>query len=175
MHRSLLLLGLLLIAPAGFAQAPSSDSQTLQALLSELRQLRKELEAHSTALQRTQLLFFRLQAQQALVERASQRVEDARNRLAEIQNDRKRAEVVAKTAQERLDHPDPADDRKALENELAFYKQHLEELPGEEQQRQARLSEAEEQLRAEQAKLDELNAQLDALDKASQKAASKPD
>lgn len=175
MHRSLLLLGLLLIAPASFAQTPSSDSQTLQALLSELRQLRKELEAHSAALQRTQLLFFRLQAQQALVERASQRAEEARNKLAETQNERKRAEVVVKTAQDRLEHPDPGDDRKGLENEVAFYKQRVEDLPGEEQQRQAKLSEAEEQLRAEQVKLDDLDAQLDALDKASQKAASKPD
>jgi len=175
MHRYWLLVGFLLVVPAAFAQTPSADSQTLQALLSEVRQLRQQLQSSNAASQRTQILFFRIQTQQGLVERASQRAEEARNKLAEIQNERKRAEGFAKSAQDRLEHPEPSDDRKGLENQAAFYKQRLEELPGEEQQRQAKLSDAEEQLRVEQAKLDELNAQLDQLDKALQKAASKPD
>jgi chromosome segregation ATPase len=175
MHRWSLLVGLLLAAPAAFAQTPPTDSQTLQALLSEVRQLRQQFQSYSAATQRTQILFFRIQTQQALVERASQRTEEARNKLAETQNERKRAEAFAKSAQDRLEHPDPGDDRKGLENQAAFYKQRLEDLPGEEQQRQAKLSDAEEQLRAEQAKLDDLNAQLDQLDKTLQKAPSKPD
>lgn len=175
MHRSLLIVGLLLVAPTTFAQELSTDSQTLQALLSEVRQLRQQLQTLSAASQRTQILFFRIQTQQALVERASQRAEDARNKFAEIQNERRKAEVNAKAAQESLEHPDPGVDRKALENEAAFYKQRLEELPGEEQQRQAKLSEAEEQLRVEQTKLDDLQARLDQLDKTLQKAEATPD
>lgn len=175
MRRAALFIGFLLMAPAAMAQALSTDSQSLQALLSEVRQLRQQLQTYGAASQRTQLLFFRLYRQQALVDRASERAEEARNSLAQIQNERKRAEVVAKSAQDHLEHPDPGDDRKALENEAAFYKQRLEELPGEEQQRQAKLSEAEEQLRAEQVKLDDLSAQLDELDKALKKAGSKLD
>ena len=175
MHLSSLVLALMLAAPAVFGQTASTDSSTLQALLSEVRQLRQQLQSYTAASQRTQILFFRIQTQQAQVARASQRAEDARNKVADIQNERKNSEANAKAAQESLEHPDPRVDRTSLENEAAFYKRRLEGLPGEEQQRQAKLSEAEEQLRAEQAKLDDLNAQLDELDKTLQKAGPKPD
>jgi chromosome segregation protein len=174
MRRSALLVGLLLVAPASFAQTSSTDSQTLQALLAEVRQLRQQLQTYSAAAQRTQILFFRIQSQQALVERASQRAEEARTKLADLQQQRKSDELSAKADQDQLEHLAPGVDRQAVANEAAFYKRRLEELPGEEQQRQAKLSEAEEQLRAEQAKLDDLNSQLDQLDKALQKAAAKP-
>lgn len=170
MHRSSLLLGFLLVIPVALGQTPSTDSQTLQALLSEVRQLRQQLQIYSATTQRTQILFFRIQEQRGAVERASQRAEDARNKLAGAQNERRNAEVAVKAARDRLEHPEPGDDRKGLESEAAFYKRRLEELPVDEQQKQAKLSEAEEQLRVEQVKLDDLNAQLDELDKALQKS-----
>jgi chromosome segregation ATPase len=175
MHRFSLALAFLFVAPTTFAQAPSTDSQTLQALLSEVRQLRQQLQIYGAAAQRTQILFFRIQEQRGAVERASQRAEDARNKLAETQNERRKTEVIAKAAQDRVEHPDPGADRKGLENEAAFYKHRLEELPVEEQQKQAKLSEADEQLRAEQIKLSDLDAQLDQLDNTLKKADSKPD
>src|SRR5216684_6457268 len=89
MHRScLLILGLLLIAAPVLGQSASTDSQTLQALLAEVRQLRHDLQTTTLAAQRAQILLYRLQGQEAIVARASQRLDDARARLAEVQSNR---------------------------------------------------------------------------------------
>jgi len=65
MHRScLLILGLLLIATPVLGQSASTDSQTLQALLSEVRQLRHDLQTTTLAAQRAQILLYRLQGQE---------------------------------------------------------------------------------------------------------------
>src|SRR5947199_9906508 len=84
----LLILGLLLIATPVLGQSASTDSQTLQALLSEVRQLRHDLQTTTLAAQRAQILLYRLQGQEAIVARASQRLDDARAKLAEIQSNR---------------------------------------------------------------------------------------
>lgn len=173
MHRTLLLLGALWLAPATLAQTASADS-TLQGLLNEVRLLRQQLEAHNAAGQRTQILFFRIQTQQAAVARASQRVDDARGRLADTQEARRKMEGEAKAAQDTLEHSDNPAERKNLENMLSYLKRHSEELNEEEQQRQAKVSEAEEQLRAERAKLDDLDARLDELERELQRSLVRP-
>lgn len=169
MSRASLLLGLLLVAPAAFGQTSPNDSQTLQALLSEVRQLRQQLQTLNAASQRTQILFFRIQTQQTLVERASQRAEDARAMLADTQSARKKSEAQAKDVQDSLERTDNAAQKREFEGMAAYYKGRIGELADQEQQRLTKQSEAEEQLRLEQAKLDELDAQLDELDKALQK------
>lgn len=168
------LLALLLVVPTAFGQSSTTDSQTLQALLSEVRQLRQELETYSATTQRTQILFFRLQSQQAIVARASQRADDARAKLVETQTTRKKAEVEAKGIQDQLERTDNALDRKSLEGMSRYYKRRFEELSEEEQQRQAKQIEVEEQLRLEQAKLNDLQARLDELDNVLQKSSPRP-
>ena len=56
-------------------------------------------------------------------------------------------------------------ERKEVENVLPRLKERLQSLENEEQQRQTREIEAEEQLRAERAKLGELQNQLDRLER----------
>jgi hypothetical protein len=171
MQRSSLLLGFLLVASPAFGQTPSTDSQTLQGLLAEVRQLRQELQIHSVAAQRTQILFFRLQSQQVAVARALQRVDDGRTKLAETQTTRKNVEAEAKRIHDALDHAENAVDRKSLEDMVPYYKRRSAEISEEEQQRQAKQIEVEEQLRVEEAKLNDLQTRLDELDKALQKSA----
>jgi hypothetical protein len=166
MRRSSLLLGLLLVASPAFGQAPSTDSQTLQALLAEVRQLRQELRTNGAAAQRTQILFFRIQTQEAAVARLSQRVDDARTRLTETQATRRNLEGEAKRALDSLEHTDNPVERKSLEDMVRYLKRRSLEASDEEQQRQAKQIEAEDQLRIEQAKLNDLQARLDELDKA---------
>src|SRR5438034_11662416 len=84
----LLILGLLLIATPVLGQSASTDSQTLQALLAEVRQLHHDLQTTTIAAQRSQILLYRLQGQEAIVARASQRLDDARARLTEVQSNR---------------------------------------------------------------------------------------
>src|SRR5437667_10944712 len=89
MHRSCLLIPVFLLIPAPiYGQSSSTDSQTLQALLAEVRQLRHDLQTTTIAAQRAQILLYRLQGQEAAVTRASQRVDDARARITEMQSNR---------------------------------------------------------------------------------------
>ncbi len=56
-------------------------------------------------------------------------------------------------------------DRKAVQSEISRLKAELENLAGEEQQRQTAEMEANEQLRIEQAKLGTLESRIDRLEK----------
>jgi hypothetical protein len=72
-------LGLLLIAAPVLGQSASTDSQTLQTLLTEVRQLRHDLQTTTLAAQRAQILLYRLQGQEVVVARASQRLTPAQD------------------------------------------------------------------------------------------------
>ena len=180
MHRScLLILGLLLIAAPVLGQSASTDSQTLQALLSEVRQLRHDLQTTTLAAQRAQILLYRLQGQEAIVARASQRLDDARARLTEIQAARVRLTSDIKQHEDFISHAENSPgERKQIEDLLPRLKTNLTSLESEEQQRQTRQMEAEDQLRQERAKLSGLQDQLDRLEKtlesSSQQAGANP-
>jgi chromosome segregation ATPase len=173
---SLLALGCLLFATTCFRQSAPSDSQTLQALLSEVRQLRQELRTTTIAAQRSQILIYRLQAQQASVARASQRLDEARERFARTQDERKHVTANVKQTEDSVNNTDnPATQRKALENRLSELKTRLESLESDEQRDQSQEIDAEQQLRAEETKLSDLRDQLDRLDKALENAGRRPD
>src|SRR6267143_3370806 len=180
MHRScLLILGLLLIAAPVLGQSASTDSQTLPALLTEVRQLRHDLQTTTLAAQRAQILLYRLQTQEAIVARAVQRLDDARARLTEIQAARVRLASDIKQHEEFISHADNSPgERKQIEDLLPRLKTNLTSLESEEQQRQTRQMEAEDQLRQERAKLSGLQDQLDRLEKtlesSSQQAGANP-
>ncbi|MBZ5551853.1 MAG: hypothetical protein LAO21_03965 [Acidobacteriia bacterium] len=159
-------LGLALFSLPAFSQTPTTDSQTLQALLAEVHQLRQDLQALTAATQRGQILLYRLQVQQAAVARASQRLEDARSRLADTQSSRKRQAAQVKKYEEMSGHTGNPAEQKQIEEWLPRAKVELEQATNEEQDRQSRAMEAEELLRTEQARLGELQEQLDRLDKA---------
>lgn len=53
-------------------QTTSSESQALQALLTEVRELRKDLQVSLAGMQSAQILLSRLQLQEVAVTRASQ-------------------------------------------------------------------------------------------------------
>jgi len=180
MHRScLLILGLLLIAAPVLGQSASTDSQTLQALLTEVRQLRHDLQTTTIAAQRAQILLYRLQGQEVGVARALQRLDDARARLTEIQAARVRLTSDIKQHEDFISHAENSPgERKQIEDLLPRLKTNLTSLESEEQQRQTRQMEAEDQLRQERAKLSGLQDQLDRLEKtlesSSQQAGANP-
>jgi len=168
---SLFVLGLLLFSTACFGQSTPNDSQTLQALLSEVRQLRQDLQTTTIAAQRAQILLYRLQGQEAAVARASQRLDEAREMLAGAQSERKQMASEIKQHEDFISNTEnPPTQRKAFENRLPEDKTRLESFENLEQQQQAREREAEQQLRAEEGKLSDLRDQLDRLDKALENA-----
>ena len=148
------------LAAATFGQATSSDSQTLRALLSEVRQLRQALQVSLGRIQSAQILLSRLQIQEVAVTRASQHLDDARSKLAEVQ-------VVMRSEAAEIKHFEDGapngENATQVEEALKRAKSDLEVSTNLEQQRQATESEAEEQLRTEQDKLNSLETQLDEL------------
>jgi chromosome segregation ATPase len=166
MRRWAFLLPMLVLIPAAASgQGPSKDSQTLQQLLAEVRQLRQDLQTTVVAVERAQILLYRVRSQQEAVTQASQRLDRARAELADTRSRQKQFAEQIKLANDALQAGtlSPAD-QKQEEEVLPHFKARLEALATEEQERQARESEADLRLRDEQAKLSDLQSQLDRLD-----------
>lgn len=162
-----LALSLLVVSPTALGQSTSTDSHTLQALLAEVRQLRHDLQTVTAAAQRAQILIYRVQAQETVVRRAQERVEETRSKFDHIQSEKGKHAAQLKRMEDVQSHPETAQSEgKPLEDALAQLRARLEMEESDEQETQARLTEAEDQLRVEQAKLDQLNDDLDRLDKA---------
>jgi chromosome segregation ATPase len=144
----------MLSALPGFAQTNQTDSQTLQAILTEVRAIHNDVRLSQT----TQLLLTELEIQQTAVNRTTQRRDDFRSKVLEIQ-------AHEKEVAERLDrfHPE-AEPNPALKKEVAdmqeSLKNELEGLKSQELQRSNDLQDAESSLRREQATLDNIQAQL---------------
>jgi chromosome segregation ATPase len=156
----------LFVAATSLGQTGSTDSPTLQALLTEVRQLRKELQTTIAAGQEAQILLDRLRMQEAAVARASQHVDDSRLKLTQAQSLRQRlAADIQRDDDFVTDSRTPSEDRKQVEDVLARLKEKLDSLEADDQQRQTDELEAEDQLRTERGKLNELQAQLDRLQK----------
>jgi chromosome segregation ATPase len=173
---SLSVLGLLVFSASCFGQTTPGDSQTLQALLLEVRLLRQDLRTTTVAAQRSQILIYRLQGEEAAVARASQRLDEAREKLAKTQDDRKHVAAEAKQLDDFVGITEnPAAQRKAIENRIPELKTRLESLESEEQQHQSQEIDAEQQLRAEEVRLSDLRDQLDRLDKALENASRRTD
>jgi chromosome segregation ATPase len=168
--------GLLFFATACFGQTSSADSQTLQALLSEVRQLRQDIQLTTIMVERAQILIYRLHGQEAAVARASQRLDESREKLARTQEQRKQLSIEIKQEEEFIANTEnvPAQ-RKNYEDRLPHLKARVDSLEGDEQQDQAREIETEQQFRAEEAKLNDLRDQLDRLDKTLENAGRKAD
>ena len=157
--------GLLLLSAPCLGQS-TSDQSGMQALVAEVRLLRKDLQTANGNALKAQLLLNRLQLQQTAVARLAERLSDARGRLADTQNHQRALTAHLKNNEEALDNTEisPAN-RKEVQKEISMVKAELENLAAEEQQRQTAEMEAEEQLRAGQAKLDELESRMDRLEK----------
>lgn len=156
---------LLLLGGAGSAQSTATDSQTLQALLAEVRQLRQDLRTANVAAQRAQILIYRVQVQEAVVARIQERIESAQLALSQTQHEEKRVADGIKQNEDLLDKAENAAARKEMEQMIAQLKSALEMETSSEQETQAKVTAAEEQLRVEQAKLGRLEDELDRLDK----------
>ena len=175
MRQSILfMLSLLLFPAAAFSQTAPTDSQTWQALLAEVRQLRHDLRTATVAAQRAQILIYRVQSQEAVVGRIQQRIDDHHSKLAQIQAEQKSWLANTKRFEELRGGTDNPIERKEIEDALAHLKASLEASASNEQEIQIKLTEAEDQLRIEQAKLGRLQDDLDRLDKALEKSGGIP-
>jgi len=91
---------------------------------------------------------------------------DARGSLAATQRHRAEVTDTSKRFEELLENTETSsEDRQRFQGEISAKKRELEALAAVEQQQQAAEMEAEEQLRTEQAKLNELEERVDRLEK----------
>lgn len=148
-------------AVASLGQTTSSDSQAQQALLTEVRDLHKDLQVSLTRIERAQILLSRLQIQEEAVTRASQHLDDARSKLAEIQTVLK--SEAAEIGQLEGHSPVPGENPGQVEEALNRAQADLEVSTNLKQQRQAAADEAEQQFRTEQERLKRFETQLDEL------------
>ena len=171
MNRSrLLFLSFFLVAPSAFSQTSPTDSQTLQALLAEVRQLRQDLHRATVAAQRVQIVLHRLQGQEATVALTQRRVDEVRSNLEQTQSEEKSLSSAIKQAEEKLKDAEKPEERKQLEDLLSKVKAELEVQQGVEQRMLTKQAEAEQDFRAEQAKLDALQDKLDQLEESLENA-----
>jgi len=154
-----------LLVTTAVAQTPSPDTQLTQALIHEIRQLRQDLQSTAATIQRVQLMMFRLQAQTALTTRATQRLDDAKARCGQVQFQRKMSADSLDRAEQRARLSQNPIEKKEAEDVQAQIKLQLDTAAMQEQQCQSMQAEAESQFRMEQAKLSDLQDQMDKFDK----------
>lgn len=163
---SFLALGVLLFSPVCFGQSTNSDSQTLQALLLEVRQLRQDMHSTLVATQRAQILIYRLQAQEAAVARTSQRLTETREKLTQLREEQTMLAENAKQREAVIRNEQSSEaERRSAELSLSMIKSRLNTIEGEEEQTQAREMEAQQQERDEELRFTDMREQLDRLDK----------
>jgi chromosome segregation ATPase len=145
------------------AQTPNPDTATMEALLSEVRQLRRTVEKTLSVGPRMQIILQRAQLQEQKVSRLSQQLDEVRKQIAdETAHQTAIAERLANIDQDisaETDvrrHAELEDMRRGLKNVVGR---------GPDQHLIARESELANSLATEQAVLNELNEKLDALER----------
>jgi hypothetical protein len=166
LRRAALVLLLFLCASAALGQATATDSQTLQAMLAEIHQLRQDLQTSAIAARRAQILIYRLHLQETVVAQVIQRLDAAKSYVEQLRNQRRYHESRIKENEEWKDQAQTDDQRTQFENTIAELKAQMETFGPAEQEAQTTQLEIEEQARIEQAKLNRLENELDELDRA---------
>lgn len=173
---SILILTLLLTPPMAFGQSTSSDSQTLQALLREVRELRQEMRTITVASERAQILLSRQQMQQTAVQNAQKEEDAAKERTEQADEHSRRLTMQIKyyTDQDNEDATPNPDQRQRIEQQIASMKTMLEQANTDGAKAQSAEMQASEKLQIEQSKLAALQTELDQLDRNLQSLASQP-
>jgi hypothetical protein len=172
---TLLVLTLLLCISTVRGQTTTTESQSLQALLAEVHRLRQDLQTAALDARRAQILIYRLYVQEAAVERATQRLDEAKSGLDQLQAQKKYQAAQIKSYEDMKDNAEDANQRKRLDDSISYLRTQIEELVPIEQETQTKKIHLEEQWRIEQAKLEQLQDELDRLDKSVMNAAIRQD
>jgi hypothetical protein len=151
------------ISGCAFGQSASSDTQTLQALLNEVRALRQDLRVSLNRTQATQILLARFQIQEGAITRASDRLNEARQKLLDTHVHQKELTLGVKRLEDALSAAENSEQRTALEDRIKHVKSDLEVTGNIAQQQQTTEIQAEQHLREEQDQLNALESRLDEL------------
>src|SRR5713226_9255371 len=147
--------------PAGSVQG--DRDQTLRQLLTEVHELRLAVQRATVTNTRFQMLIERVRVQQAQVDSLSRQLENVHSQIAEMKAVKPQMEQQIKDAEDQLDRtPDPSA-HADIESRIKFLKGNLARLSQEDERLRSRETALDTDLQAAQAKLNELNGQLDSL------------
>ena len=146
------------------AQTTEPQTRTMEAVLSEIRQLRQDLQAAAVATRKAQIVIYRLHLQADVLERAKERLENTKGELAQLDSQKKSLTEQIKQLEEMKDRPENEQRRKQFEDYLTNSKANLEAVGPRDQELQAKQLELEADLRTEQAKWNRLQDELDRLE-----------
>src|SRR6266446_6890909 len=154
--------------PEAVAQTPRSATQddhdqTLKQLLTEVRELRLAVQRATASNTRFQMLIERVRIQQAHVDALSRQLESLHSQVAEFKATKPQIEQQIKDAEDLLDRtPDPSA-HADLESRIKGGKANLVRLAQEDERLRNGETALDTELQGAQAKLNELNGQMDAL------------
>jgi chromosome segregation ATPase len=143
----------------------TAPEQSLQSLLSEVRTLREDLRAAIVTAQRMQIVLYRLQVQETAVARATQKLEEVRGQLAQLEESKKSMVGSVQQLEEQLGGTQDPNARKMLDAQMSRFKSMLDGWGAEISKLQAKEAEALGQVQNEQARHAEYQESLDRLDK----------
>jgi chromosome segregation ATPase len=135
-------------------------------MLAEIRQLRSDLQIAAATIQRVNIVMFRLQTQAGVVDRLTQKVDQVHTQCDQAQTNQKMFAVQLEDAQADRGGVQDTGAQKNFDRNVANLKSALVELTIEVPRCQADQAVAEAELRSEQNKINELQDQLEKLDKA---------
>jgi predicted nucleic acid-binding Zn-ribbon protein len=144
---------------------PVDEAQTLRALLTEVRELRLALQRATLSTTRFQLAAERLRAQLALISVLTRDLKEVRMDLYSIKKGAADLNARVEEGKERLSQAMEEKRRTELEEFLKELKREAAALAQRVDDLQVREGELNAQLQTEQGKLDEINRQIDALQK----------
>lgn len=154
---------------ADLAQAQNTkqpdDNQTIQALLTEVRLLRKTLARTGLNTYRSQIIVALMQTHNEQVVRLTRQHEELRNEIEKIEATIPRYIEQGKVIEEQIEREIDANKRARLELEYKDKKRDVEQYKTLLERRREREQQLSTQLRAEQTKLAELESRLDMLER----------
>ncbi len=143
--------------------ATDDHDQTLKQLLTEVRELRMALQRAAFSNTRFQMLIERLRIEQSHVDSLRRELENVRNQLSELKTVKPRVEQEIKDAETRLDQITDPSAHADFESRIKTMKDNLARVVPEEERLRNREAALDSEFQSSQAKLNELNNQLDAL------------
>jgi uncharacterized protein YlxW (UPF0749 family) len=151
-----------------FAQTSGADANTLAAILAERRSIHEDLRAAQT----TQALLVEWQMEQGMLNRAADRVDEARSKLIVMQTDLKVVSAHASEVESRLNESTNLDEKAHLKEEVEHSQADVAALKAEVQARSSALDDLQTKLRNVADDLAATQDQLNALIKKTAQAPS---
>jgi predicted nucleic acid-binding Zn-ribbon protein len=140
-------------------QPAMTDSQTLQAILVEMRGLHNDVRLSQT----TQILLTELEVQQTSVNRATQKRDDARNKVSNLQNNERNMAAQIARFEDPSDTTIDAQQRKQMASMIENFKSNMTAMKSQIQDSVNELQDAENSLRKEQDTLANIQDQLNTV------------